>query len=70
MRRYLNTPDGAIYGFAPEPPTGVPTLGSGRGVATSVPGLWLASSYGGVGGFSGAMLSGMLAAQAATKSHV
>jgi all-trans-retinol 13,14-reductase len=69
MRHYLNTPDGAIYGFAPEPPSGLPTLGSERGVATTVPGLWLASSYGGVGGFSGAMLSGMLAAQAAMKSH-
>jgi phytoene dehydrogenase-like protein len=69
MRHYLNTPDGAIYGFAPEPPRGLPTLGSERGVATTVPGLWLASSYGGMGGFSGAMLSGMLAAQAAMKSH-
>jgi all-trans-retinol 13,14-reductase len=66
MRRYLNTPDGAVYGFAPEPPAGLPTLGSERGVATTVPGLWLASSYGGSGGFTGAMMTGMLAAQAAT----
>lgn len=69
MRRYLNTPDGAIYGFAPEPPRGLPTVGSERGVVTSVPGLWLASSYGGSGGFSGSMMTGMLAAQAAMKSR-
>jgi all-trans-retinol 13,14-reductase len=69
MRHYLNTPDGAVYGFAPEPPKGLPTLGSERGVATTVPGLWLASAYGGAGGFTGTMLTGMLAAQAATKSQ-
>ena len=68
MRRYLNTPDGAIYGFAPEPPQGLSALGSERAVATTVPGLWLASSYGGSGGFTGAMMTGMLAAQAAMKS--
>ena len=68
MRRYLNTPGGAIYGFAPETPTGKPTLGAG-GVATTVPGLWLASSFGGSGGFTGAMMTGMLAAQAAMRSH-
>jgi len=69
MRHYLNTPDGAIYGFAPDPPEGLPTLGSDRAVATTVPGLWLASSYGGTGGFTGAMMTGMLAAQAAMKSQ-
>ena len=69
MRHYLNTPDGALYGFAPEPPKGLPTLGSEKGVATTVPGLWLASSYGAVGGFTGTMLAGMLAAQAAMKSR-
>ena len=69
MRHFLNTPDGAIYGFAPEPPKGLPTLGSERGVATTVPGLWLASAYGGAGGFTGTMLIGMLAAQAAMKSQ-
>jgi all-trans-retinol 13,14-reductase len=69
MHHYLNTPDGATYGFAQEPPKGLPTLGSEKGVATTVPGLWLASSYGGAGGFTGSMLTGMLAAQAATKSQ-
>jgi all-trans-retinol 13,14-reductase len=49
MRRYLNTPEGAVYGFAPEPPRGRPSLGSEKGVTTTVPGLWLASSFGGFG---------------------
>jgi all-trans-retinol 13,14-reductase len=69
MLHYLNTPGGATYGFAPEPPKGLPTLGSERGVTTTVPGLWLASSYGGAGGFTGTMLTGLLAAQAALKSR-
>ena len=68
MRRYLNTPDGAIYGFAPEPPEGLPAIRE-RALATTIPGLWLASSYGGSGGFTGAMMTGMLAAQAAIKSR-
>lgn len=69
MSHYLNTPGGAVYGFAQEPPEGLPTLGSERGVATTIPGLWLASSYGGSGGFTGAMMTGMLAAQAAMRSQ-
>ena len=69
MRRYLNTPDGAVYGFAPDPPHGLPTAGSEKAVATAVPGLWLTSSYGGFGGYTGVMLTGMLAAQAAMKSR-
>lgn len=67
MRRYLNTPEGAIYGFAAEPPVGRPTAGTEKAVETIVPGLWLASSYGGFGGFTGAMMTGSLAAQAALK---
>jgi phytoene dehydrogenase-like protein len=67
MRRYLNTPEGAIYGFAAEPPTGRPTAGTEKAVETIVPGLWLASAYGGFGGFTGAMMTGWLAAQAALK---
>ena len=65
MRRYLNTPDGAVYGFAPDPPQGLPTAGSEKAIVTTVPGLWLTSSYGGFGGFTGVML----AAQAAMKSR-
>ena len=70
MRRYLNTPEGAVYGFAPDPPHGLPTLGSERGVATTILGLWLASAYGGAGGFTGSMLTGMLGAQAAMNGNV
>ncbi|MEO3760661.1 NAD(P)/FAD-dependent oxidoreductase [Mycobacterium sp. B14F4] len=69
MHRYLNTPGGAVYGFSPEPPRGRPSLGSETGVTTTVPGLLLASSFGGFGGFTGAMTTGMLAARAAVKSR-
>jgi all-trans-retinol 13,14-reductase len=68
MHRYLNTPGGAVYGFAPEPPKGIPDAGSERAAATTVPGLWLTSSYGGFGGFGGVMMTGMLAAQAAIRT--
>ncbi len=70
MAHYLNTPEGAVYGFAQVPPHGIPTVGTPRGVETTVPGLWLASTFGGFGGFSGAMLSGMLAARAALNAQV
>jgi len=70
MSHYLNTPDGAVYGFAQVPPHGIPTAGTPRGVETTVPGLWLTSTFGGFGGFSGAMLSGMLSARAALESQL
>ena len=47
MRRYLMH-EGALYGFAPEPPAGIPRIGTEKAVTTIVPGLWLASSYGGI----------------------
>ena len=65
MHRYLNTPGGAVYGFAKLPPHGIPVDGTPKGVQTTVPGLWLASTFGGFGGFNGSMFSGMLAARAA-----
>lgn len=65
MRDYLNTPGGAIYGFAPNVPKRMPLSGTPRTPKTSIPGLWLASSYAGSGGFSGAMWSGGAAARAA-----
>lgn len=68
MRRYLNTPEGAVYGFAAEPPTRGPVPRAEDGVKTSVPGLWLASSFGGSGGFTGSMHTGWLAAMAALKA--
>jgi hypothetical protein len=68
MRHRLNTPDGALYGYAPEPPQGLPTLGSEPGVATTIPGLWLASAYGGAAG-TPEHADRMLAAHATIKSR-
>jgi phytoene dehydrogenase-like protein len=58
MRNYLNAPEGAIYGFAPLPPTTPFWRGTGRSAKTPIPGLYLASSYAGSGGFTGAILAG------------
>lgn len=60
MQQYLNTPGGAVYGFAPAQSL---RDQAGKGPATSIEGLWLASAFAGSGGFTGAMFSG---AQAAT----
>ena len=68
MRDYLNTPAGALYGFAPHPPRRGP-IKAPMQVATSVEGLWLASSYSGSGGYSGAMGGGAAAARAALKAE-
>jgi phytoene dehydrogenase-like protein len=62
MRNYLNAPEGAIYGFAPSPPTTPIWCGTGRSAKTPIPGLYLASSYAGSGGFTGAILAGGTAA--------
>ncbi len=59
MQHYLNTPGGAVYGFAPE--------ALGFTPKTAIEGLWLASAFCGSGGFTGAMLSGAAAARAAIK---
>ncbi|MCB1886589.1 MAG: hypothetical protein KDH20_03180, partial [Rhodocyclaceae bacterium] len=66
LHDYLNTPEGAVYGFALEPPKGMPK-GPPLNVQTSVEGLWLASAFAGFGGFTGAMGSGAAAARAALK---
>lgn len=52
VRQYLNSPGGAVYGFAPKPPRSFweSPVGSPR---TAVPGLYLASAYAGFGGYSG-----------------
>jgi phytoene dehydrogenase-like protein len=65
MRNFLNTPDGAVYGFAPTPPRRGVWAGVPRSPRTPVPGLYLASSFGGSGGFTGAMMSGAEAARMA-----
>jgi phytoene dehydrogenase-like protein len=63
MHRELRTPGGALYGFAPVvPPHGIPRFPSAR---TPVDGLWLASAFLFGGGFSGAMMSGAVAARMA-----
>jgi phytoene dehydrogenase-like protein len=62
FRRYLNTPDGAVYGFAPQCRGFAPLL------KTSVGGLYLASAFTASGGFTGAILGGGWAAQAALKA--
>ncbi len=62
MKSYLNAPDGAVYGFAPLPPTRPFWRGQERSPATAIPGLYLASSYAGSGGYTGAVLAGAAAA--------
>jgi phytoene dehydrogenase-like protein len=58
MNSYLGTPDGAIYGFAPLPPTGPIWRGVDRSMKTAIPGLYLASAFAGFGGFTGAIKAG------------
>jgi len=59
MQHYLNTPGGAVYGFAPD---GTLSDAFRQGPRTAIKGLWLASSYAGGGGFTGAMFGGAQAA--------
>jgi all-trans-retinol 13,14-reductase len=70
MRDYLDTPGGAIYGFAPNVPERSLFSGPPRTPKTSIRGMWLASSYAGMGGFSGAMGSGGWAAKAALREFM
>jgi phytoene dehydrogenase-like protein len=63
MNSYLNAPDGAVYGFAPLPPAGPFWKGAEGGPRTPIPGLYLASSYAGSGGYTGAILAGATAAR-------
>lgn len=63
MSSYLNSPEGAVYGFAPLPPEEPIFMGFPRTPATPVGGLYLASAFGGEHGFNGAMLSGAEAAR-------
>lgn len=59
---YLNAPEGAIYGFAPLPPSRPIWKGPEQSPTTPIHGLYLASSYAGNGGFTGAILAGAAAA--------
>jgi phytoene dehydrogenase-like protein len=65
MQKYLKTPNGALYGFAPRPPEHLPLKGPEHTVKTPIEGLWLASAYAGSGGYTGAMMSGAMAARMA-----
>jgi all-trans-retinol 13,14-reductase len=65
MAGYLNTPDGAVYGFASLPPTESIFSGFPRTPRTPIPGLYLSSAFGGEHGFNGAMLSGAESAKLA-----
>ncbi|MDR3463597.1 MAG: NAD(P)-binding protein [Beijerinckiaceae bacterium] len=65
MHNFLKTPGGAVYGFAPEPPRQGIWAGIPRSPRTPIRGVYLASSFGGSGGFTGAMMSGAAAARMA-----
>ena len=58
LESYLNAPQGAIYGFAPRPPSSPIWKGIERSPKTPIPGLYLASAYAGAGGFTGVIRSG------------
>jgi all-trans-retinol 13,14-reductase len=62
MHNFLNTPDGCVYGFAPLPPKRGIWAGIPRSPRTPVTGIYLASSFAGSGGYTGAMSSGAAAA--------
>ena len=66
MHDFLATPGGAIGGFAPNTPGGIP-LGGILTPQTGVDDLWLASAYTGIGGFNGAIAGGAAAARAALR---
>jgi len=57
VRQYLNAPAGAVYGFAPTPPSSIWRTPV-RSPRTAVPGLYLASAYAGFGGYTGVVQSG------------
>jgi all-trans-retinol 13,14-reductase len=63
FQQYLNTPGGALYGFAPQARGFVPIP------TTAIDGLYLASAFTGGGGFTGAILGGGWAARAAMKAQ-
>ncbi len=63
IKSYLNAPQGAVYGFAPLPPTGPIWKGAGRSPRTPIARLFLASAYAGSGGYTGAILGGASAAR-------
>lgn len=67
MSSYLNTPEGAVYGFAALPPQEPILMGFPRRPSTPIAGLYIASAFGGEHGFNGAMLTGAEAAHLAER---
>lgn len=60
VQQYLNAPGGAVYGLAPV--IGAPN--DARSVRSEVPGLYLASAYAGLGGYSGVVQAAATCADA------
>ena len=69
MHNFMNTPGGAVYGFAPLPFERGIWAGVPRSPRTPIPGIYLASSFAESGGFTGAMKSGADAARMAMKER-
>jgi all-trans-retinol 13,14-reductase len=67
MHNFMNTPGGAVYGFAPRPFERGIWAGIPRSPKTPLPSVYLASSFAESGGFTGAMKSGADAARMAMK---
>jgi all-trans-retinol 13,14-reductase len=65
VHSFMNTPGGAVIGFAPVPLERGIWAGLPLSPLTPVPGVYLASAFAGAGGFSGAMLAGVNATSAA-----
>jgi phytoene dehydrogenase-like protein len=57
VRQYLNASAGAVYGFAPTPPSSIWRTPV-RSPRTVVSGLYLASAYAGFGGYTGVVQAG------------
>ncbi len=70
MANFMSTPGGAVYGFAPLPFERSIWAGLPRTPKTPLHGVYLASSFGQSGGFSGAMRAGADAARMAMKERV
>jgi phytoene dehydrogenase-like protein len=69
MHEYLNTPGGALYGFAPVADKGQSPGPSGT-AETSINGLWLASAFSCGGGLTGVMGAGAASVKAVLKHSV
>ncbi len=69
MHNFMNTPGGAIYGFAPIPLEHSILSGAPHSPKTPLPGVFLASSFAGSGGFTGAIMAGADSARMAMRER-